>query len=613
MTPAERRRQLLERLALGPVIVGDGGMGTQLHHRGAPPDAVFEYLNLINADLVGRVHADYAAAGAELLETNTFGANALRLAAYGLEPKVALINLAGARLAREAAGPGRFVAGSVGPLLSPRGSEVETEAAARKTLWREQMTALADGGVDCFLLETFPSVTELLLALEVAREFDLPAIAQLAFMEGGFTGDGLNVEQAARRLALAEPAAIGANCGAGPRELVMVLRRLAAATDRPLSAFPNSGFPERVDGRILYLATPDYFAALGMEMADAGAGLIGGCCGTGPAHVQALAAALRGYRPGIRSHTAGAVTTSRQPKPAMTPDRRFLDAWGTRPVITVELDVPKGLDIAATLERARTLANNGVDAITLAENPLARIRMSNLALAARLQAELGIEVIAHVTGRDRNLLGLHSALMGAHLLGIRNVLAVTGDPVSVGSESGASNVFDLNSVGLLRLIDALNHGRNLYGAELDDTTRFLAGCAFNPNVADLTGQLRKLEKKLAAGARFVLTQPLFDPLVLERMMAATRPYAVPVLVGLMPLVSERNAEFLHNEVPGILLPDQVRHRMRGARGADGARQGMAICRELLAEGQKQGVGGYYLIPPFGKVELALELVAVIRG
>jgi homocysteine S-methyltransferase len=282
-------------------------------------------------------------------------------------------------------------------------------------------------------------------------------------------------------------------------------------------------------------------------------------------------------------------------------------------VVTVELDVPKGLAIASTLERAKVLAAAGVDAINLAENPLARIRMGNLALASRLQAETGVEVIVHVTGRDRNLIGLHSELMGAHLLGIRNVLAVTGDPLAASGEAGGSNVFDLNSVGLLTLLNALNHGRNLFGAELGETTRFVAGCAFNPNVVDLSGQLRKLEKKLAAGARFVQTQPVFDPLALERLLTATRPFAVPVLLGLMPLVSERNAEFLHNEVPGIVLPEAVRRRMRGTSGAAGVREGLAICRELLLTARRQGVNGYYLIPPFGRVELAVELLTAIRG
>jgi methionine synthase / methylenetetrahydrofolate reductase(NADPH) len=281
-------------------------------------------------------------------------------------------------------------------------------------------------------------------------------------------------------------------------------------------------------------------------------------------------------------------------------------------VITVELDLPRGLDVATTLARAKVLATAGVDAINLAENPLARIRMGNFALASRIQAETGIEVIAHVTGRDRNLLGLHSELMGAHLLGIRNVLAVTGDPLASGGEVGASNVFDLNSVGLLTLLDALNHGRNLFGAELGEAARFLSGCAFNPNVADLSGQLHKLQKKLIAGARFVQTQPVFDPQVLERLVMATKPLNVPVFLGLMPLVSERNAEFLHNEVPGIVLPEAVRQRMRGTRGAAGVREGMAICRELVLAARELRVGGYYLIPPFGRVELAVELLEIIR-
>ncbi|TLM65469.1 MAG: bifunctional homocysteine S-methyltransferase/methylenetetrahydrofolate reductase [Deltaproteobacteria bacterium] len=613
MTAADRRRQLLERLHHGPVIVGDGAMGTQLHQLGAPPDAVFEYLNLIDAPLVGRVHAAYAAAGAELLETNTFGANALRLGAYGLEAKVAAINRAGVRLAREAAGPARFVAGSVGPLLPARGGGADPDITTRRAVFAEQMTALAEAGIDCFLLETFPAVADLQLALGIARELDVPAIAQLAFTEGGFTGDGLSAEQAAQQLTAAHPAAIGANCGAGPRELLLVLRRLAAATDLPLTAFPNSGFPERIDGRTFYLATPGYFAALGREMAEAGAALIGGCCGTGPGHVQALAEALRARRPGSRVRPVAVTAAAPPAGPATPAERRFLAPWGSRPLVTVELDVPKGLDVTTTVARARQLAEAGVDAFNLAENPLARIRMSNIALASRLQNETGVEAIPHITGRDRNLLGLHSALMGAHLLGIRSVLAVTGDPVAIGGEAGAGNVFDLNSVGLLKLIDALNHGRTLYGAELGASAGFVAGCAFNPNVADLSGQLHKLEKKLAAGARFVQTQPLFDPQLLERMMSAVRPLGVPVLVGLMPLVSERNAEFLHNEVPGIVLPDAVRQRMRGTTGSAGVREGMAICRDLLTEGKRLGVGGYYLIPPFGKVELALELIGAIRG
>lgn len=609
---ANRRQELLHRLQHGPVIIADGGMGTQLYHRGAPLDAVFEYLNLIDADLVSQVHHDYLEAGAELVETNTFGANSLRLSSFGLEGKTRQINLAGASLARAAAGTTRWVAGSVGPVAGPRGTSAELTGAERVNLFNEQMAALAEGGVDCFLLETFASVADLQAALAVARRIGLPAIAQLAFSEGGFSGDGLSVEAAAARLAQETPAAIGANCGAGPRELLQVLKRLAEATSLPITAFPNSGFPEYVNGRHLYLATPDYFAALGQDMVAAGVNLVGGCCGTGPEHIRALADQLAGQQPGTRrARTTQPVSIVPSPPPVKRP-HNFLANWGHQPIITVELDPPKGLDISTTLERARTLTTAGVDAINLAENPLARIRMGNLALASRIQEETATEVIVHVTGRDRNLIGLHSELMGAHLLGIRSILAVTGDPVAVSGETGSSSVFDVNSIGLLKLLDGLNQGRTAYGADLSGRTAFLLGAAFNPNVADLSGQLRKLDKKISAGAKFIQTQPVYDVATMARLMQETAALQLPVLLGIMPLVSERNAEFLHNEVPGIYLPECVRNRMRGKRGAEGIAEGMAIARELIEAAKTVGLGGYYLIPPFGKVELAVALVTLIR-
>ncbi len=607
-----RQQELLHRLQHGPVIIGDGGMGTQLYHRGAPVDAVFEYLNLIDTNLVSQVHQDYIAAGAEIVETNTFGANRLRLSSFGLEGKTRQINLAGARLAREAAGESRWVAGSVGPVVKPRGASAELSRAELTDALNEQMLALAEGGVDCFLLETFASVTDLQVALAVARKIGLPAIAQLAFNEGGFTGDGLSVETAVERLSKESPAAIGANCGAGPRDLLQVLKRLAAATSLPITAFPNSGFPEYVNGRHLYLATPDYFATLGQEMVAAGINLVGGCCGTGPEHIQALTEQLAGQLPGTRlARVAQPIHSVPSPLTTERP-HHFLADWGQRPIITVELDPPKGLDITATLERARILTEAGVDAINLAENPLARIRMGNLALASRIQEETATEVIVHITGRDRNLIGLHSDLMGAHMLGIRTILAVTGDPVAVSGETGASSVFDVNSIGLLKLLDALNHGQTTYGADLQGRTSFLLGAAFNPNVADLSGQLRKLEKKITAGAQFIQTQPVYDLDTLSRLMEKNRSLQIPVLLGVMPLVSERNAEFLHNEVPGIFLPESVRQRMRGKSGAEGIKEGMAIAQELIKAGKRAELGGYYLIPPFGKVELAVALIEMIH-
>jgi methionine synthase / methylenetetrahydrofolate reductase(NADPH) len=605
-----RSTLFLERLA-AQVVVGDGAMGTFLYSRGIPLEANFEHLNLVQPQLVQEVHEQYAAAGAQLLETNSFGANALRLGGIGLAKKTRVINEAAARLARAAAGTQRFVAGAVGPLLRPRGEEKELPSSQKEEIFREQMEALAAGGVDLFILETFASLNDLELALTVAAAIGLPAVAQLAFLEEGRSREGVDAETAARRLTEAGAAAIGANCGAGPRELLRVLPRLATASPLPLSAFPNSGFPQYIDGRYIYLATPDYFATMGRELVQAGASLVGGCCGTTPAHIAALSAALSDLRPVarnvVKAQPTAAVVLGEAPKPARS---TFLDDWGVRPVVTVELDPPRGLDCRKVLEAARALAAAGVDAISLAENPLARIRMGNIALARRIQEETGVEVIVHVTGRDRNLIGLHSDLMGAHLLGIRTVLAVTGDPVSVGGEAGATSVFDLNSIGLLELLTALNSGRSLLGAELGDCTSFLPGAAFNPNLPSIDGQLRRLERKVAAGARFVQTQPVYSAQLIERLLEKTVDCGVPVLIGLLPLVSERNAEFLHNEVPGITLPEEVRLRMRGKSGAAGVREGMAIAAELLEVAP--AAGGFYLMPPFGRVELALELMEIIR-
>jgi methionine synthase / methylenetetrahydrofolate reductase(NADPH) len=609
MTYAPRGQRFLERLA-EEVLIGDGAMGTLLYSRGVPLESNFEHLNLVQPELVGQVHRDYAAAGAQLIETNTFGASALRLSAVGLEHKTRSINLAGARLARDAAGSEGFVAGSVGPLLAPRGTVAELSPAQKRQILLEQMEALAEGGVDLFVLETFSRLDDLELAVAVAAELGLPAMAQMAYLEEGRTRDGVAAEEAAGRLTRAGAAVLGANCGSGPRELLRVIERLAGASSAPLSAFANSGFPQYRDGRYIYLATPEYFAAMGRDMVAAGAALVGGCCGTTPEHIQALQQSLVGLKPGPRRPLPAQV--SAPSRPPVPPRGNFLAPWGKRPVVTVELDPPRGLNCDKVLEGARQLAAAGVDAISLAENPLARIRMGNLALARQIQQATGVEVIAHVTCRDRNLIGLHSELMGAHLLGLRTLLAVTGDPVAVGGEAGATSVFDLNSIGLLELLASLNAGRTKLGTDLDGATEFLLGAAFNPNLPSMDGQLRRLERKIAAGARFVQTQPVYSAAVLAELVERTAPLGVPVLVGILPLVSERNAEFLHNEVPGISLPPEVRARMRGKQGAAGVQEGLAIARELVAAGRGR-VGGWYLMPPFGKVALALELLRTIRA
>lgn len=607
----------LERLQQS-VLVGDGGMGTLLYSQGVAVDSCFESLNLSHPEQVLSVHQAYAAAGAQLLETNTFTANALRLAPAGLTDQVRQVNEAGARLARQAAGKTGdcFVAGAVGPLGGrDRGEQVDPDE--QRALFRDQMTGLVDGGVDLLLLETFASLAELTLALEVGREFDLPLVAQMAFFAEGRTREGLSGDQVVAALQ-GKADVVGANCGAGPHEMLAVVKQMAAATAMPLSAFANSGFPQYVNGRHIYLATPEYFAERGQEMVAAGATLVGGCCGTTPQHIESLSRLLKGAKP--RQFVVGGkkqVATAPRVREAVRvescrPQSPLLAASPARLPITVELDPPRGLDCTETIERARLLAQSGVDAINLAENPLARIRMGNLALAAKIQDATGVPVIAHVTCRDRNLIGLHSDLMGAHLLGLRHILAVTGDPVSVGEASGATSVFDLNSVGLLELLSALNQGRNMLGADLGEGTQFCLGAAFNPNVSRLDGQVNKLRKKISAGAQFFQTQPVYSLEILERMGTALTDVTTPVLLGILPLVSERNAEFLHNEVPGIVLPDEVRKRMRGTSGAAGVAAGMAIAEEMVKIAAKN-TQGYYIMPPFGKVDLALQLIEVIRS
>ncbi|HEY6838650.1 MAG TPA: bifunctional homocysteine S-methyltransferase/methylenetetrahydrofolate reductase [Geobacteraceae bacterium] len=601
----------LERLHQ-EVLVGDGAVGTMLYAKGVGLDANFEHLNLVRPELVVELHADYLAAGAQLIETNTFGANYTKLQAIGLDAKVRAINLRGAELARRAAGGlDVFVAGSVGPLVRIKGSEQELSADDMQAIFREQCTALAEGGVDLFICETFSDPAQLGCAVAAARETGLPVIASMAFLEGGRSATGADVEQAASLIAAAGADVLGANCGAGPLEVLTTVKRLAAVTSLPLAAFPNSGFPEYVDGRYIYRATPEYFAAMGAEMVAAGASLVGGCCGTTPDHVRALADRLRGASPSSR-RTHVSVSAAVAPALPSAGAAGFLGRWGEEKVVTVELDPPRGLDCTKVLAGSRALKEAGADAINLAENPLARVRMGNIALARRIQEDVGIEVIVHITCRDRNILGLQSDLMGAALLGIRSILAVTGDPARLGEHAGATSVYDLNSFGLVKLLNDLNAGVNGLGSSIGAGTGFTIGCAFNPNSPRMEVQVERLAKKVALGACFAQTQPLYDLGRLDEMLTRTAGLDIPVLPGILPLVSERNCEFLHNEVPGIVIPEEIRERMRGKEKEAGAAEGLAIAREFIAAARDR-VGGFYIIPPFGKHEIAVDLVRFIKG
>ncbi len=594
------------------VLVGDGAIGTMLYAKGVGLEVNFEHLNLVRPALVLELHAEYAAAGAQIIETNTFGANYTKLAPIGLDRKVAEINRQGAGLARQAtAGRDIFIAGSVGPLGRVKGEDQELRPERVREIFDEQCLALAEGGVDLFILETFSDLEQLKIALASAAATGLPVIASMAFLEGGRTAGGVEAEKVAKELSSAGAAVIGANCGAGPREILRNITRMAGVTDKPLAAYANSGFPEYLDGRYIYRATPEYFATTALEMAAAGASIIGGCCGTTPEHVRALAARLKGIKPAKRVPPRFAAKEELQsPRPAAAGG--FLARWGKETVVTVELDPPLGLDCARVLAGSRALKEAGADAINLAENPLARVRLGNIALGSRIQQEVGIEVIVHITCRDRNLLGLQSELMGASLLGVRSVLAVTGDPARLGDQAGASSVFDLNSFGLIKLLSDLNAGVNGQGNPIGQGTGFTIGCAFNPNTPKMEVQVARLAKKIAAGARFVQTQPVYDSAILEEMLERTAPLGIPLLVGILPLVSERNCEYLHNEVPGIVIPDRIRERMRGKEKEAGVQEGLAIAREFIEQARDRA-RGFYLIPPFGKYAIAAELTTFIKG
>jgi len=590
------------------VLVGDGAIGTMLYAKGVSLDANFEHLNLVRPNLVLELHGEYLAAGAQVIETNTFGANFVKLDAIGLGGKVAEINRQGAILARRAAdGHDAFVAGSIGPL--GRGKADLTPDQAQECV-RVQAAALAEGGVDLFILETFAELDELEWAVRAAKEVGLPVIANLAFGEGARLAGGIRAEDAALRLAAAGADLVGANCGAGPLELLATLKRMAAATDLPIAAYPNSGFPEYVDGRSIYRTTPDYFAGMALEMVQAGAALVGGCCGTTPDHVREVARRLKGLKP-VPRQVSRAAASAEVGTSVPSAGAGFLAHWGTRKVITVELDPPRGLDCSKVLAGSRALKEAGADAINLAENPLARVRMGNLALASLIRREVGIEVIAHITCRDRNLLGLQSDLMGASLLGVTSILAVTGDPANMGEDAGASSVFDLNSFTLIKLLNELNRGVNALGNPIGAGTGFTVGAAFNPNVQKMEVQVGRLVRKVANGAQFAQTQPIYDLNRLDEMLELTAGIGIPILPGVLPLVSGRNAEFLHNEVPGIVIPEEIRKRMAGRSGDDGVREGLAIAGEFI-EAALTRVGGFYLIPPFGKHEIAVELVKYLR-
>ena len=609
-----------ERMAEGALLC-DGAMGTVLYARGVPLDACFDVLNLNNAHLVQAVHADYVAAGADAIETNTFGANRFKLAVHGLEAQVREINRRGVRLARdvrESAGRDVWVLGSMGPLgkyLEPLGTVTAEEA---REVFREQAEALLEGGVDAFVVETFSDLTEIALAVAAIRSItDLPVIAQMAFTDEGVTFMGRPPGEVARTLRALGVQALGANCSVGSSTLYDVLERMAPeGGGLPLAIQPNAGLPSRIGERLIYLSSPGYMADYAGRMVEAGARLVGGCCGTTPAHTAAMRETLDRRSSAPRRVVARAAA----PRPAVvempgvartlppTLLGRKLEAREF--VVTVELDPPRGHTVDKLVQGAKLLKDKGVEIVDINDGSLGRVRMSVLATALLIRDHTGLDVNMHFTCRDRNLMGIQADLLGAHALDIRNILAMTGDPPRTGDYANATAVFDVDGVGLIGILRRMNEGLDATGSSIGDATAFCIGAALNPAAEDADREIERMHRKIEAGARWLQTQPVYDLEALERFLARAGRITVPVLIGILPLHSFRHAEFLHNEVPGITVPAPARARLREA-GEGALRAGIEMAQALVSEVRRRYAGAY-LMPSFGRFEVVAEVLDALH-
>ncbi|MCM3784228.1 bifunctional homocysteine S-methyltransferase/methylenetetrahydrofolate reductase [Neobacillus mesonae] len=604
----------LREVLKNEVIIGDGAMGTQLYQMGAPVGVSYEELNLISPEMVSDVHRRYIEAGARLVETNTFSANYENLSKYGLEDQVEAINRAGVRVAREAMGNKGFVVGAVGAIRA--GKRANISSAKLNLYFDQQISALVEEGIDGVLLETFYDAEELVLALrQVKKITQLPVICQFAIDDIGRTLDGYTMPEAFSILHSEGADVIGFNCRTGPNSIMRAMETVQNL-GIPMSVFPNAGLADYVDGEYRYGASAEYFGQSAIRFADLNARLIGGCCGTTPEHIKAMVSALSSYSP----TPLPLVDEARLEIPLTISDSlavggdsdklrtepTIVDLVKERHTVIVELDPPRDLDIQKFLKGAKSLKKAGVDALTLADNSLAVTRMSNMALGYLVKEQTGLRPLIHIACRDRNLIGTQSHLMGFDALGIDHVLAVTGDPARFGDLPGSSSVYDLTSFEIIRMIKQLNGGIAFSGKPLKQKADFVVGAAFNPNVKYLEKAVQRLEKKISAGADYIMTQPIYDPELIVQLKEATRHLDIPIFIGVMPLASGRNAEYLHNEVPGIQLSDEVRGRMAGLEGEEGRAMGTTIAKELLDVAMEH-FNGIYIMTPFMFYGMSEEL------
>ncbi|QHW34394.1 bifunctional homocysteine S-methyltransferase/methylenetetrahydrofolate reductase [Paenibacillus rhizovicinus] len=596
------------------ILTGDGAMGTYLYGMGFPVGVSYEEFNLLRPEVIADVHRRYYEAGARIIETNTFSANLASLTNYGLDNEVEAINRAGVRIARSAVGSDAYVVGAVGSIRA--GKRKNMSSSLLEQLFRQQIGALLSEGVDGILLETFYDLEEAMLALRIVRSLsDTPVICQFAVEKEAVTLDGKTIEAVFESLRLEGADVVGFNCRSGPNGILRAIDTINGDVQLSLSVFPNAGIPDYVDGKYHYSSTPEYFAESARKFADRGARIIGGCCGTTPEHIAAIAAALDGYvpqpvDPADLLQTAAkervVISDNGAPGRASNLEPTIVDLVQERHTVIVELDPPRDLDIHKFMEGAKALKAIKADAVTLADNSLAVTRMSNIALASLVQQQVGIRPLVHIACRDRNLIGTQSHMMGLDALGIDHVLAVTGDPARFGDLPDSSSVYDLTSFEMIRMIKQLNEGVAFSGKPLKQKANFITGAAFNPNVKYLDKAIARLEKKIDTGADYIMTQPVYDRELIIRIAEATKHLQVPIFIGIMPLASGRNAEYLHNEVPGIQLSDEVRKRMAGLEGEAGRAEGVRIAEELLDTAMDH-FKGIYLITPFMFYDMTVKL------
>lgn len=616
-------QQVKSRLVSGRPILFDGALGTMFYNRGVFINRCYDELNLTDAEMVREIHEEYLLAGAEAIETNTFGATAPRLSRYGLQNKVAEINRAGIKIARRAAAIAKeklateiLVAGSVGPVSNGKLPDDEVRAA-----YIEQMTAMMEGeGVDLFMIETVTRVREARLALEAAQQVapDTPRVVMVTVTDSGRVADGTEPEEAARQLEEAGADALGANCSNGPEAVLRTVERMRTATTLPIAAMPNAGVPSCVDGRSIYLSSPEFLASFARKAMRAGATIIGGCCGTTPAHIRAMRGSIRAVAVQVEgTESAGKNATSQQAsaiEPPPLAERSRLGGMIVRGefVAMVEIVPPRGIDSSKEVAGARRMHELGVHAINVPDSPRASARMSAGSLCIQIQQQVGVDVVIHSTCRDRNLLGLQSDLLGAASLGLKNILCLTGDPPKMGTYPDATAVFDVDAIGQLAMAREMNRGLDIGGNSIGQSTGFLLACAANPGLPDMDAEIRRFAAKVEAGAEYAITQPVFDLRQLDTFLKRIESFRIPVIAGIWPLTSLKNAEFMRNDLK-VFVPDDIMQRMAQMKSPEEARnEGIRIAQEMVRDTRDQ-VQGVQVSAPFARYESAVAVLEDVLG